>query len=174
MNKTLNCEFYLNSEEEVSFSNDIINIELVEKENNENIITAECDTKKDNTKSVKCNIKKDDKTEINNEYSFKEQIVFDSKQYIVIIPEEDISKIYCEKKESKKKLIITAIVIVVALIIIVSIIIVCICSCKKKKNIRKNNNQFPRKLPEKIQEKTNREIMPNSDAQSDFTIDESK
>ena len=98
MNKIENCEFDLNSEEEVSFSNDIINIDLAEKENNEKIITAECDTKKDNTKSVRCNIKKDDKTEINNEYSLKEQIVFDSEQLITISPEKDTFKIYCEKK----------------------------------------------------------------------------
>ena len=46
MDNIVYCQFNLNSDEKVSFSNDKLNFDLVNIENNENIIIAECDTKK--------------------------------------------------------------------------------------------------------------------------------
>ena len=188
MNKVENCEFDLNSEEEVSFSNDLITIDLVEKENKEQIITAECDTTKDKTKSVKCNIKKDDKTEINNEYILKEQIVFDSEQFIAITPEEDTLKIFCKKKDSKKKLIITIVIIIVAVGIIASVVVVGVCICKKDKKIakeknnnnneinEKNNVQFHKleKIPTRRKKKKNKTTMPKLETENVFSIQETE
>ena len=132
MDKIVNCEFNLNSKEQVTFSNDKLNIDFVEIKNNEKLITAECNTKEENIKLISCSINKDDNEIINNEYVFKEQIISESKQFITISSEENSFKIFCEKKESKKILLI--IIIVVCFIVITLAIVLTIIICKKRYN----------------------------------------
>ena len=93
MDKVINCEFNLNSKEKVSFSNDKLVVDLIEPENSENLISAECDTKKNNIKTIKCSIKKDDKTEIISEYTFKDEIILESEEYITLSSEQSTFKI---------------------------------------------------------------------------------
>ena len=151
LDKVINCEFNLHSEEKVSFSSDSLIIDLIEPNNTDNIISAECETKKEEVKTIKCNIKKDDKTEINSEYTFKDEIILDSEQFITLSSEESIFKIFCEKKQSKKLLMII-IVAAVAVIIIIVVLITCIVVCKKdKKNVEGlENTIYGRKGLERI------------------------
>ena len=151
LDKVINCEFNLHSEEKVSFSSDSLIIDLIEPNNTENIISAECKTKKEEVKTIKCNIKKDDKTEINSEYTFKDEIILDSEQFITLSSEESIFKIFCEKKQSKKLLMII-IVAAVAVIIIIVVLITFIVVCKKdKKNVEgQENSIYARKGLERI------------------------
>ena len=113
----------LKSEKSFSLSKDKLYIDLVELENNEKKITAEC--AKGGIKSMKCKINKDDKDEINNEYILKENIFFESNKYITITPEEDKYKIFCDKKESINIILIIIIVsiCIVAIILIVIILV---------------------------------------------------
>lgn len=145
MDKVVNCEFNLNSEEKVSFTNDKLVIDLIESDNSENLISAECDTKKNNIQSIKCSIQKDDKTEINSEYSFKDEILLDSEQYITLSSEQSKFKIFCEKKQSKKTLMYIIIAAIVVIIIIVSLITLIIVCKKDKKNSKENNNIYEKK-----------------------------
>ena len=151
LDKVINCEFNLHSEEKVSFSSDSLIIDLIEPNNTENIISAECKTKKEEVKTIKCNIKKDDKKEINSEYTFKDEIILDSEQFITLSSEESQFKIFCEKKESKKLLMIIIVAAVAAIIIIV-VLITCIVVCKKdKKNVEgQENSIYARKGLERI------------------------
>ena len=133
IDKVVNCEFNLNSENKVSFSNEKLNIELIEQENNENIITAECDTQTGNIKSIKCTINNNNQ-EINNDYYFKDEILFESNQYIVLSSDENIFKIFCEKKQAKKRtLTIIIIISVCAAALIIVFITTCIIVFKKDK-----------------------------------------
>ena len=152
MDKVMNCEFNLNSDKKISYSKDNLDIELVEAQNNQSIITAQCDTKKKSSKSIKCTIGKGEKEEINNEYSFKEEIIFDSNKYILISSEESF-KIFCDKKDSKIKtmtvIIIIGCVLVIAIIITITTIIICKKDKKEKiEQNEKNNKKFER-LPTK-------------------------
>ena len=139
MDKVINCEFNLNSNNKVSFSTDKLNLELIESENNENKITAECDTTKNNVKSIKCNINKDGKEEINNDYSFKDKFLFESNNFIIISSEQDKFKIFCENKKTKKTLIII-IVVACAVVILIVVLITTIIICKKDKKKKEENN----------------------------------
>ena len=142
MDKVENCEFNLNSEDEFSFTDDKLNIELVEYENKENKITAECDTKNNNVKSIKCSINKEDKEEINNDYSFKDKLLLDSNNFITISSEEDKFKVLCEKKGQNKKKLIIIIIIVCAVVILIVILIATIIACKKDKKNEVDNNHL--------------------------------
>ena len=149
MDKVINCEFNLNSEEKVSFSNDKLVVDLIEPENSENLISAECDTKKNNIKTIKCSIKKDDKTEINSEYTFKDEIILESEEYITLSSEQSTFKIFCEKKKSKKILMII-IIAAVAVIIIIVTLITTIIVCKKDKKKEGETNIYEKKGLERI------------------------
>ena len=139
MDKVVNCEFNLNSENKVSFSNEKLNIELIEKENDVNIIKAECDTKNDNIKSIKCIINSDNQ-EINNDYYFKDEILFESEQYIVLSSDESSFKIFCEKKEAKKKKL-TVIIIIVVCVVALIIVFITTCIVVFKKNKKEEDDE---------------------------------
>jgi hypothetical protein len=135
------CEFNLYSENEVSFANDNLDIELIEYNNADNEIKATCDTKKDNVKTINCKVNE----ESNNDYSFKERIISDSNTFITLSSDKDKFNILCKKKNNT--LLIIIIICVVVVVIIAVIITVVICYKKKQKaklkkliNISKNSS----------------------------------
>ena len=161
MNNAKGCEFYLNSEKEVSFTNDNLDLELVQSENNENTITAECDTKNDKVKKIKCNIN----DETNGDYSFKDRIISESDKFITISSENENFNISCEKKAVNKKLLIIISVCVGVAIIIIIIIVALLCS-RTKKPVVNNKNDINQKNKSGIYRKNTRnkkEFVDNDD-----------
>ena len=142
MDKIDGCDFTLNSETPVSFNNDNLDIELVSSENKDNMITANCDTKEDQIKSIQCKINDN----VNNDYSLKNDLISESDKFIIISTKDDNDKfkISCENKENKNLLII---IIAGSLIILLTIIIISCCIYQKRKkmmneNIQKLENQL--------------------------------
>ena len=148
MNNAKGCEFYLNSEKEISFANDNLDLELVESENNGSTIIAECDTKNDNVKKIKCNIN----DETNGDYSFKDRIISESDKFITISSENENFNISCAKKAVNKKLLIIILVCVGVAIIIIVIIVAIVCSRTKKPAVN-NKNDLNKKIKSDIYRK---------------------
>ena len=157
MDKVVNCEFNLHSDKKISYSKDNLNIYLIETKNNQNTISAQCNTKKKNSKSIKCTIDKEENEEINNEYTFKDEIIFDSNKYITLSSEGSKFKIFCDKKESKKKTMMWIIIIASVVVILIVIAITTIIICKKEKTDKKeqNNERIPTKNNKHHRRKTN-------------------
>ena len=135
LDKIENCEFHLNSDETISLTKDTLDIDFVESKNGEKNIVAQCDTKIKTSNSIKCIINKDDNEEINNIYTFKDEILFDTNKYITLSSNKDKFKIYCEKKEntSKKQDIVTLAVSACVGAVVIAIIIATIIVCRKNK-----------------------------------------
>ena len=132
------CEFSLYSDEEVSFANDNLDIELVEYNNTEKIIKAECDTKKNNVKTINCKVN----DEIDNNYSFKDRIISDSNKFITLSSDKDKFNILCEKNNTRIWVII---IICVAVVIVIAAVIITVVICykrKKKARLLKKLNEF--------------------------------
>ena len=140
MNSIDNCEFYLNSEEVISLNKDELDVDLFESSNSEKKIVAQCDTKTKTHKSIKCKVIKDDNEEINNIYSFNDEIIFDIDKYITISSNKDNFRVYCEKNNNDKKKLLIIIVSVCVVVAILTIVIVTVIVCKKKNSeqIKKN------------------------------------
>jgi len=150
------CGFELSSENPVSFVNDKMELELVEAEDAQNGIKAECDTKENNIKKIKCNItREDEKTKIDKEYSFKEELLSESNKYIILSSDENKFRILCEKEKNNKKLIIIIISCCAGAIIIISIVIVCIY-CRGKGTTKPGN------LKEKLKMENDKKNKGNS------------
>ena len=101
MDKIEGCEFNLNSEEPISFTNNNFELELVESKNRNNKIKAKCNTEKSSVIEIQCEIK--DNADTN--YSLKDEIIFDSSKFININIKDNKNKfkILCEKKIIKKQ-----------------------------------------------------------------------
>ena len=127
------CEFSLESETPFSYSNGNLELELISKDDNENKITAQCDTKKNNIKIVNCQIN----DEADDNYSFKDEIIYDSNNFISVDNKNEF-KILCSKKTNKTILIVAITVCAGASVAIVVVIIVIICKNVSQKNAVRN------------------------------------
>ena len=125
------CDFNLNSDMPVSFSNDKLNLELHEYDNNKNKINAECNTAKINIKTISCKINEEN---IDNNYSFTEGIITQPDKFITINSGDNKFKILCgvEKTDNSKKVIIA--VSVCSCVLVCAIVALIIVILKKNKN----------------------------------------
>jgi hypothetical protein len=125
------CDFNLNSDMPVSFSNDKLNLELYEYDNKKNKINAECNTAKINIKTISCKINEE---KIDNNYSFKDGIITQPDKFITINSGDNKFKILCgvEKTDNSKKVIIA--VSVCSCVLVCAIVALIIVILKKNKN----------------------------------------
>ena len=123
------CEFNLNSDDFLPFSDITFNLELSEYDNNNNKLKTKCNV---NGNNIKCKI--EDK--VDNYYSFPINIIINSDLLLMISTENGNKyQIKCENDKPMNKttkiIIITCVIIFGVIITIVSIII-CICKLVKK------------------------------------------
>ena len=125
------CDFNLNSDMPVSFSNDKLNLELYEYDNNKNKINAECNTAKINIKTISCKINEEN---IDNNYSFTDGIITQPDKFITINSGDNKFKILCgvEKTDNSKKVIIA--VSVCSCVLVCAIVALIVVILKKNKN----------------------------------------
>ena len=133
MDKIDGCEFNLNSEEPVSFTDKNLELELVESKNNSNIVKARCNTEKKNIKEIQCEINDN----LDNDYSLKDEIISESNKFININSTNKF-KILCDKNNHNKKKIIIAVSVVGSCVLLISSIIIIYCICKNKKRTDKD------------------------------------
>ena len=146
MDKIENCEFNLNSSKSVYFSNEKFELEFIENNNKDKILTSDCDIKNKNTNSINCKINDD----ANNKYSLKEKIISLSDKLLIISTEYEIFKITCEKgKSNMKKILIISIVVIGIIFLICLCVCINYCCCNKKKN--QNLNILPTNNSNNIQ-----------------------
>ena len=129
MGKIDKCEFTLNSENQISFSDDNFDLYFIEYNNTENEINAECDTKNDNIQTINCKI--NDK--VYKKFSLKEEIISLSDKLLIISTEKEYFKFNCKNGINLKTIIIIVGVIIVGIIFIC--ICVCCCGCKNQKKV---------------------------------------
>ena len=141
MGKIDKCEFTLNSENQISFSDDNFDLYFIEYNNTENEINAECDTKNDNIQTINCKI--NDK--IYKKFSLKEEIISLSDKLLIISTEKEYFKFNCKNGINLKTIIIIVGVIIVGIIFIC--ICVCCCGCKNQKKSIKINKEHINRLP---------------------------
>ena len=133
------CQINLNSDGDISGV--LLNLELVEYDNNNNKISAECDIKEDNNTIINCKIKNN----VNNYFSFQDKIISTSNKYIIISYEnENKFQISCNSKNENSKIyMIMVCVIIVALVFLLAIIIYIFFRCNKNNG---ENNEKEKKL----------------------------
>ena len=139
MDKIKDCEINLKSNQTVSFSDNQFNLELMEYDNKENIISAECDTKKNDIEDIQCTI--NDK--VTKTYSLKEKIIPLSDKYIAISTGKEKFNISCQNKTDFQKILIIIGLIPAAIILISIISCFCACCCCKKQKTKSNINILP-------------------------------
>ena len=132
MDEINGCDFDLLSDNDLSFSNDNLDLEFI-SDDKTNTIKAQCDTTEDGINTIQCKIKDD----ANSKYSLKNNIVSDSNKYIIISPIDDNDKftILCENNKNRNLIIIVSVVCSVVVFAVIIIIICCIY--KKKKDDKK-------------------------------------
>ena len=137
------CDFDLISNSNINEQSQNIILNFKEKNNNNNIIEAQCTLSKDNNKKIHCSLKQ----EVNNDYILDSYVGYNEKGIFYILYDNNYLQLTCKMNKkntlSTKTIIIISIVAVVVIGIIITIIIVC---CKKKKTneneIPKNNKDF--------------------------------
>ena len=168
MDKIDGCEFKLNSDEYFYFNKKSFDLELVEYQNKNNKIVAECNSDKNKVKEIQCKI--NDK--VNNDYSLKEELISDSNKFISINSVDNNNKfnILCDKKKNnnKKVAVIVSVICCCVVLIIVSIIIIYIYQKKKIINIddelKKENDRI---INDKKNMTTQRKINKNKNKDED-------
>jgi hypothetical protein len=125
------CEFNLKSESPASFTNDDLELELVSSENAEEKIKAKCNTKNDDIKNIKCTIE----DEADSSYSFKDDSIPDSNNFISLDNSKKY-KIHCKNNNANKKILIIAITLCTCgFVAVMAVIIVIVCKNKSYQDV---------------------------------------
>ena len=125
------CEFNLKSESPASFTNDDLELELVSSEDAEEKIKAKCNTKNDDIKKIKCTLE----DEADNSYSFKDDVIPDSNNFISLDNSKKY-KIHCKNNNANKIILIVAVIICTCgLVAVIAVITVIICKNKSYKDV---------------------------------------
>ena len=133
------CKFSLVPNNPLSFNDDSFDLELIQYDNNENKVTAKCDTKNDNLRIINCLI--NDKA--NSNYTFKDGFISESNKFMTLSSDDDNFNISCNN--SKKKTIIIIVIVSVCIAIILAITITVIVICKRKNKNDKGSITIPSK-----------------------------
>jgi len=129
--KVEGCEFSLISESPASFTNDDLELEMVSSEDGKDKVKAKCNTKDDDIKDIKCFMEDD----VEGSYSFKDNVIPDSKNFISIDNSKKY-KINCKNKNTNKIILIVAITICTCgLVGIMAAIIVIICKNRSYQDV---------------------------------------